>query len=149
MKNRKYYFFSTMFLFIFLNGCNLVDSNENNIEIILSSFILTENDSITVKVKNNSSELVLIYENNRNSRLQKKENDENWVRLVSQVVAFTDSYRHLEPGQTYTCWITQDYISGYTESIKGTYRVIFELVFNEDYQNQKLVISDEFKTISN
>ena len=149
MKNRKSYVFSAIILIFFLTRCDLVDSNESSenelFEIRLSSFNLTENDSITVNLKNNSTELVLIYEKNINSRLKKKNNDGNWERLVRQVVAFSDWYTHLESSEIYTCYISRSYVSGYTENIEGTYRVIFDLVFNEEYNNKESVISDEFE----
>lgn len=35
-------------------------------------------------------------------------------------------------------------IYAYVEDIRGTYRVVFSLIINEDYQNRKSLISDEF-----
>ena len=121
MKNHKNYFVCAMlFRTIFLSGCNLVDSDNNDfVEIQLSSSILTKNDPIIVTIKNNSSERVLIHEDNSSSPLQKKDSDGNWVRLVSYGRNDTDSYTLLEPYKPYTIVITQDYLSGYTKNIRG------------------------------
>ena len=55
--------------------------------------------------------------------------------------------KSLEPYKPYIFVITQDYVSDYTNDIRGRYRVIIDLIYNEDYNNPELLISDEFKII--
>jgi len=139
------------FLIILVYSCSLSNLDENDeVEINLSTFNLEQNDTLIIELKNKSSKQILIYWNSLNSPIQKKDSLNNWKSISffkyeeDSLYTFVDYYSHLNPGEPYYYNITQEMIYAYVEDIRGTYRVVFSLIINEDYQNRKSLISDEF-----
>lgn len=146
MYNLKYTLLGLIFL---IGGCNLANSNDDKgIEINLSSSVLAEKDTILVELKNNSSEDILIYGDTMTSQIQKKNSNGDWIRLTRWVdgesQAFMNYYTNLDSKETYQYKITSELISNYTDEIEGEYRSIFELVFNQDYDNSEIIVSNNF-----
>lgn len=150
MYNLKYILYTVVGFVFLISGCSLVNSNnDKGIEITINSSVLAENDTILVELKNKSSEDILIYGDTINSQIQKKNSTGDWVRLRSWREgqtggAFMNYYTNLDSKETYQYQITSELISNYTDEIEGEYRSIFELVYNQDYDNRKIVVSKNF-----
>lgn len=149
MYNLKYTLYTIVGFVFLVSGCNLANSNDDEaIEITISSSVLAENDTILVELKNNSSEDILIYGDTMTSQIQKKNSKRDWVRLTRWIEgesgAFMNYYTNLDSKETYQYQISPEVISNYTDELEGEYRGIFELVYNQDYDNQKIIVSEKF-----
>jgi hypothetical protein len=154
-------------MFSFLNaGCGIFSSDDSaKIKIELDSQILTAQDTITALIINHSSEEILIYGETLHSNVQRQSDSGNWYRLFSwtvkegEPIPWSDWYTHLHSKDEYETIISYQLIESLIEitnnsvgagssrelfSVDGEYRLIFELVFNEDYENQQKIYSKSF-----
>lgn len=138
-----------------LMGCGLLSSEDKRtIEIELDSQILGEQNTITARVHNHTSDVIKIFQNNLHSQLQRKNSNDGWVRLFSRPIKegegipYSDWYINLKPDEYIEFELNTDLITGLSEinshTVSGEYRFIFEIVLNYDYQNIKEFFSRSF-----
>ncbi len=154
---------ATVALFL-IAGCGIFNSSETNtIKIELDSQELTDQKSVTARVINSTSDELLIYQETLLTNVERRNESGNWVRLLSQVVVqnesipWTNWYINLQPESVYEYEIRYDLIenlidirnnaigdSGDMIAVEGEYRLIYELIFDEDYENMRTFYSDSF-----
>ena len=147
-------------------GCGLVNSDDKiKVDIVLDSQTLTDQGSITASLINRSSEDILVYEQTLSSSVQRLNDSGIWFRLFSWPVIegepypFTDWYSYLNANDVYETKISYELIEYLIDTtnnsmgagtsreiftVNGEYRLIFELVFDEDYENKQRFYSERF-----
>jgi hypothetical protein len=151
----------------YLNAsCGILSSDDSaKIKIELDSQLLTAQDTLTAQIINHSSEDILIYGETLHSNVQRLNDSGNWYRLFSwtvkdgEPIPWSDWYTHLHSKDVYETSISYQLVESLIEktnnsvgagssrelfSVDGEYRLIFELVFNEDYENQQKIYSKSF-----
>jgi len=156
-----------VFMFSFLiAGCGIFNSDDRvSIKIELDSQILTAQESLTAHIINLSSEEILVYGETVHSNVQRQNDSGRWVRLFSwpvtegEPITVSDWFYSLHPYDVHETTISYQLIENLIEttnksvsagssrenfSVNGKYRLIFELVFNEEYENQQKFYSKTF-----
>jgi len=139
-----------------LVGCGLFDSEDKrNVKIQLDGSILSPNNQIVAEMTNQSSETVLVFQNTNDSQIQRKNSNGVWVVLQTKPVIegepmnYMDWYANLESGKTLGLTITSDLIANLAEinsnPVSGEYRVIYAVVFNQEYENTRQIVSKSFR----
>lgn len=155
---------STIVALLLIAGCGLVSSSDENIiEIELESQSLTDQNPVVAKIINLSSGEVLVYGETLRTNVQRRDDSGSWVRLIAwpvvegEPIPFSDWFTVLSAGSEYEASFSYEQIENLIEirnsnagesvetiSVTGEYRLIFELVFEEDYENMEAFYSQSF-----
>lgn len=151
---------------IAVSSCELTNSKDiDDVFLELDAFVLTEEEPLNVTIFNLTAEEVLIYKESVNSSIQRMTESGNWMRLYStklilgEPMAVIDFFTPIFPNDAYKREIKLHHIEELIDitnnsagagesreifSLDGEYRFIFELVFNEEYENKQRFYSDSF-----
>lgn len=151
---------------IAVSSCGLTNSRDiDDVFIELNSLILTEEEPLSVTIFNLSAEEILIHKESVNSSIQRMTESGNWMRLFStklilgEPMTVIDYFITVFPNDAYKREIKFHHIEELIDitnnsegagdsreifSVDGEYRFVFELVFNNEYENKHRFYSDSF-----
>ncbi len=151
---------------IAVSSCGLTNSRDiDDVFLELDAFVLTEEEPLNVTIFNLTAEEVFIYKESVNSSIQRMTESGNWMRLYSTKLILGEPMTVIEyftpvfPNDAYKREIKLHHIEELIDitnnsagagesreifSIVGEYRFVFELVFNEEYENKQRFYSDSF-----